>query len=199
MLILLGCFTFVNHAQDNPSDNVILSLLVEETGPGEEWVITLSLDTDVDYTAFQMDLILPEAFIANTRFELFMADNRASETHIITSSMQRNNTLRVVGYSSDASAFASREGDLFYLVLTAHSPVPVNTYPLIVNNIRFSTVNGVEKKMDNLTAFITASEGSGISSHPANILPIPYWNLNGTRSTDRHGIRISGGYKRYFK
>ena len=183
---------------EDPSVYDYLTMYAEETAPGEEWIVTFAFDTEVDYTAFQMDLTLPDAFTAYTDIRFLLADGRASDTHVLTSSVLRGGTRRVVVYASNVAPFASREGDLFYMLMTAKATVPQGTYTITASNIRFSTIKGKEKKHDNLTTTLNVTEDGVLPiSADANV-PI-YWNCNGIRSTEHHGIQISKGQKRLIK
>lgn len=183
---------------DDPSDYDYLTATAEETAAGEEWVVTFSFDTEVNYTAFQMDLTMSDALSAFTSSELFLADGRAGDTHVLTSSMLRGGKRRVVCYASDAAPFTAREGDLFYLVLTAKDPVPEGTYTLTASNIRFSTTTGKEKTQDNVTITINATATAILPTQEEHTSPT-FWNLNGTRSTYLQGIQITQGSKRLIR
>ena len=184
----------------DPAENDVLTLNATETAAGEEWVITITLDTEVDYTAFQLDIALPEVFTSSTTFELFMTDGRASNTHTLTSSWPRINTLRVVSYSSDASPYASRSGDLLYIVATAHTEVPQGDYMLQAGNLRFSTPQGKEYKKEGLVADLHVSPSSGYShvKSESSYIPTP-WTLKGTRCSSSQGIQIRKGIKRLLR
>lgn len=201
VLLLLGSITHGIHAQvvypvnDDPSDYDYLRATAQETAPGEEWVVTFSFDTEVDYTAFQMDLTFPDALAVYTKCDIFMAEGRGSDTHVFTTSILRGGIRRVVSYASDAAPYATREGDLFYIVMTATSPIPQGTYTITASNIRFSSVKGKETKADDLAITVNVTEDTIVPLSAERTMPL-YWNLNGTRSTCHPGIVITNGTKR---
>lgn len=204
MLLMLSSLTIGSHAQDlrpvydDPSDYDYLRATAQETAPGEEWVVTFIFDTEVNYTAFQMDLTLPDALAVYTKCNLIMADGRASDTHVLTSSVLRGGIRRVVSYASDAAPYATREGDLFYLVMSATAPIPQGDYTITASNIRFSTVNGKEKKADDIAINLNVTENAVVPLSTATPAPL-YWNLNGTRSTGLPGIVVTKGSARVIK
>ncbi len=84
---------------------------------GETTGIEVSLDNAVPYTAFQMDVTLPEGLTAND----ITLSNRISSTHSLMWRMQEDNTLRVVVFAPDNSAIADNSGALFTIDVTAGS------------------------------------------------------------------------------
>ncbi len=84
---------------------------------GETTGIEVSLDNAVPYTAFQMDVTLPEGLTAND----ITLSNRISSTHSLMWRMQEDNTLRVVVFAPDNSAIADNNGALFTIDVTAGS------------------------------------------------------------------------------
>ena len=84
---------------------------------GETTGIEVSLDNAVPYTAFQMDVTLPEGLTANN----ITLSNRISSTHSLMWRMQEDNTLRVVVFAPDNSTIADNRGALFTIDVTAGS------------------------------------------------------------------------------
>ena len=82
---------------------------------GETAGIEVSLDNEVPYTAFQMDVTLPDGLTVND----IALSNRLNATHSMMWRMQDDNTLRVVVFAVDNSAVADNSGALFTIEVTA--------------------------------------------------------------------------------
>ena len=85
---------------------------------GETRTVTIALDNEVDYTAFQLDMQLPEGLTA-TNFRL---TNRAG-SHTLIANMLEDGTQRVMCYSPLLNVIDGHEGALLTFDVTATGSV----------------------------------------------------------------------------
>ena len=86
--------------------------------PGETSTVTISLDNALDYTAFQLDLLLPEGLEASN----FCLSERTS-SHMLDMNVLENGKQRVMCYSPQLTAIAGHEGAVLTFDVTATSRV----------------------------------------------------------------------------
>ena len=86
--------------------------------PGETRTVTIALDNEVDYTAFQLDMQLPDGMTASN----FRLTDRAG-SHAIDANMLNNGKQRVMCYSSQLATINGHEGALLTFDVTASDDV----------------------------------------------------------------------------
>ena len=121
---------------------------------GETTGIEVSLDNAVPYTAFQMDVTLPEGLTAND----ITLSNRISSTHSLMWRMQEDNTLRVVVFAPDNSTIADNSGALFTIDVTAGSAFEGGH--IVADNTIFTARDLTMHYLDGATA--TAINPAGV-------------------------------------
>ena len=92
--------------------------------------IAVSLANVSDYTAFQMDMVLPEGMT----FVGASLSNRAGESHKLYSRAQLDGSIRVLASSIKGETFSGNEGDVLYIDVEGAGNVELV-------NILFSDVN----------------------------------------------------------
>lgn len=127
LTILIGCFIVLSV---NADDKLTLSTVSNS--------ISIGLDNDASFTAFQMDVIIPKGI---TKTAVTPTNRISSSLFVIDSEMIENNVLRVIAYNTDNQTITGNTGELVTIVLSAS----LKTTDIVeVKNIRF--VNS-----DNLT------------------------------------------------
>ena len=86
--------------------------------PGETRTVTITLDNDLDYTAFQLDLLLPEGLEASN----FQLTDRAG-SHALDMNTLENGKLRLTCFSPQLATIAGHEGAVLTFDVTATSRV----------------------------------------------------------------------------
>lgn len=109
--------------------------------------IAINLANVTDYTAFQMDLVLPEGM------KLVGAElsNRASESHKLYSRAQLDGSIRMVASSVKGETFSGNEGAVLYIDVEG-----TGTPELL--NILFSDINAVTR------SFAIGNDATGIDT-----------------------------------
>ena len=118
--------------------------------------IPVSLENATAYTAFQMDVELPEgATLASATL-----GSRAASSHSVTWSNIADNKVRVVAYSIKNAAFKGATGELVTLnVETAESA----SGTVAVDNIRMATADGVENAIGGCGTTIDGNGTTGVN------------------------------------
>lgn len=179
---------------DDTGDEVLspdgIGVQVVETLPGMEWQLILSLDKWMPYTAFQMDMSLPEGIgIFDATTDLAPAA-RLKAAHTLMGDYRSDGTFRVLTHSPANANVSDTGTSLFTLLLTADRTLSPGTHPLTIEGIRMVTGAGFELAMSEITASIHVSE-TAIDSPTAATCRISYYTIEGKPlATPRPGIVI---------
>lgn len=136
--------------------------------------VPLMLSNDVDVTAFQFDLQLPEGI----EFEEVISSSRMSKLQL-RDNEQTDGTVRVVGFSSDLYTVTGNSGELLQIRLKINKSAYKNSV-VQVSNIRLSTpqaqaylvedtqidvtvTSGVQENLDNVLEFADVKVACGAS------------------------------------
>lgn len=176
-------------------------------------------DDDLDYTAFNMEFILPEGFRINTVKQgretvndIFLSE-RASSTHSISCNIVDGVDLRIFCDSSmNADLYKDdEEGNpldlLFTVGLIAENTITTGEYTVQMLGIKFCHSNADAKipanDPTNYQVYIQSPKPTGIEEIDAEQLDqTDCYDLNGRRIdiTDVHGIIVvSRGHKFFLK
>lgn len=130
----------------------------------EQTTVDIALKNDVDFTAFQCDINIPETVRFVDNEGIIKASPRLAESHRIIEKKLNDNTLRVIVYSTDNSAFSNDTETLFSYAISAVDPNEDSSSQTRISNIVFSqldnsadTPNCVEHIFDDLTFNTTVS------------------------------------------
>lgn len=113
--------------------------------PGESYSVSILLDNEVAYTAFQSDLYLPEGLSTNE--ESFDLTERKHSNHTFTASEFPDGAYRLMSYSVKLKTFSGNNGALVTFDITASNDF---TGPAIITlrNTLFTTEEGEEIPFD---------------------------------------------------
>lgn len=163
---------------------------VVETQPGMEWQLTMSLDEWMPYTAFQMDMALPDGIgIFDATTDLAPAA-RLEATHALMGDYRNDGTFRVLAHSPANANVGDTGASLFTLLLTADRTLSAGTHPLTIEGIRMVTGDGFELAMSEITVSIHVSEAA-IDNPTATTYRISYYTVEGKPlAAPRPGIVI---------
>lgn len=141
------------HAAATSADYVSAS--VTEVQPGELWQVDIALANPAspNYTAFQMDITLPEGF--SYKEGSAAAGARISATHELVAAMHTGGFLRLAAYAINNAAINSSDGSdgsIASFQFTATDGAKTGDHTLRIGNIRFSLRTGVETSLSDATA-----------------------------------------------
>ena len=139
-------------------DKVVISSLTVVPGSSEAYSFTVSLEGTIKYTAYQIDLQLPEglepAYNSKGQLRVSMVkpslypysledeedeDSDKSYTHTLSCALNEGNTLRVATFSSLNECFTKTSGDLFKVYVTTTPYLKPGDVEIKVKNVRFVT------------------------------------------------------------
>ena len=157
-----------------------------------EQATTIALNNPTAYTAFQMDVTLPQG----VSLEKVQLTGRAALSHAVSASQQADGSYRIVGFSMANEPFTGGSGDLLTLSLQgdAQSEAPA----IAVGNVQFVTASGIQHNLAGIEAY---GEATGIDAiHNSQFTMDNYYNLNGQRvASPSKGIYVVNGKKMVVK
>ncbi|MBO5703797.1 MAG: InlB B-repeat-containing protein, partial [Bacteroidaceae bacterium] len=120
-----------------------VGVVVGTTSNANEWKIDVSLENleSSNYTAFQMDLVLPDG--VRVQENTIEASSRLAH-HTLTTKLQDDGTLRLAAYSLNNTAITGNTSSLVSLLVTLDNATQSGTFLARLTNVRFSKRNGVE-------------------------------------------------------
>lgn len=177
-----------------PEEEVVsadgIGVLVSEVTPGMEWNLVVSMENVQPYTAFQLDVTLPDGVNVFDDFVDLAPASRIEGTHTLRGGYLSDGRYRIIGYSDSNASYAGTTGALFTLLLTADRELAVGTYPLAIDNVRMLTSAGFENALSAIDATMYASETSIDTPHTAPYR-ITYYTIEGKPLTaPRPGVVI---------
>ena len=118
--------------------------------PGETRTVSIMLDNEMAYTAFQSDLYLPDRLTATN----FALTDRKNANHTITATVLPNGGIRLLSYSLNIKTYSGNTGALVTFNVTAsedfEGPVVIT-----LRNTLFTTETGVEVPFDDEECSVT--------------------------------------------
>ena len=113
--------------------------------PGETLTVSILLDNEAEYTAFQCDLYLPEGLSVEQEDGDYIFDltSRKGRDHNISSQLQVDGSIRIISYSPSIKAYSGNSGPLVTYNVTASSDFE-GPASILLKNILFTTVAGNE-------------------------------------------------------
>ena len=135
------------HADDG------LKLATVNVTPGKTKQVGIQLSNAETYTAFQLDITLPQGVTIEEPLDTkgFQLTTRATTTHSVSAEPMSDGTFRVLVFSSNNQAFSGRSGDILFmnLVIDENFTGPKD---ITISNIIFTTTGIKEVKFQDITA-----------------------------------------------
>ncbi len=138
---------------------------------GETRTVSIALDNDRDYSAFQLDLSLPEGLTASN----FRLTDRAG-SHAFDVNTLHNGDIRVLCYSPALTAIGGHEGALLTFDVTATAPV---TGDIAVDGIELVTTACQTVKPDGFVIGVNNATGINEIAGSKTVARVEYFNLAG--------------------
>jgi len=130
MKLLYSIFFFVIFAYSILAQN---TLFVDSTssGPNQTVLISVKINNQKPFTAFQLDIALPTVlqYINNSA----ALDASRKLNHQVSASLIANNVLRIIAFSSSGKNFTGNIGTI--LTFTCNAKQLPGLYPLVVSNV----------------------------------------------------------------
>ncbi len=112
--------------------------------------VPVNLDNTMPYSAFQMDVVLPEGI----SLESVSLTARSQGTHRVTWRKLANGRVRVLVYAADNAVFRGNAGELVSINLSGFS-VGDPELDVSLENVIFATPEGHENFMGNTTSIVS--------------------------------------------
>ena len=141
--------------------------------PGETRRVSIMLDNEMDYAAFQLDLNLPEGLTASN----FQLTDRAGSHAFDVNSLQNGN-VRALCYSPAMEGIYGHEGALLTFDVTATGDVQGD---INVDGIELVTADCQSVKLDAFTIGVNNESSISESISGKAIDKVEYFNLAGQR------------------
>ena len=118
--------------------------------PGETRTVSILLDNEAEYTAFQSDLYLPEGLTAVN----FALTDRKNANHTLTATVLPDEGIRLLSYSLQLKTYSGNSGALVTFDLTASNDFEGEA-TVALRSTLFTTVAGVEIPFVDETCTVT--------------------------------------------
>jgi hypothetical protein len=128
---------------------------------GETRTISILLENEIEYTAFQSDIYLPEGLSVEMDgdYYVFELSDRKARSHILSTAVQNDGAIRLLCYSSSVSPFKGSSGALVYMNVIASNDF-VGPKTILIKNTRFGTTTGQEIQFPDEICNVTSSSPS---------------------------------------
>ena len=118
--------------------------------PGETRTVSILLDNEAEYTAFQSDLYLPEGLTAAN----FALTDRKNANHTLTATVLPDGGIRLLSYSLNIKTYSGNSGALVTFDVTAEEDF-VEPVVIDLRNTLFTTEAGIEIPFEDETCTVT--------------------------------------------
>ena len=140
--------------------------------PGETKVLSIELNDETAYTAFQMDLALPAGFsIATTINEddeevldITIDASRKKSTHQLSYNKIGEGVYRMAAFSSTNATFKGTSGAIVNVAVTAAEDIKGGNYTIELKNVAFTTPEPVDVKFDDVSTVFEVLEKSNYTA-----------------------------------
>lgn len=124
--------------------------------PGETQTVSIMLDNETAYTAFQTDIFMPAGLTIEMEDGDYIFDltDRKARDHMIASQTQPYGAIRVISYSNGINPFKGNSGALVTFNVTAGTDFS-GPATIALRNTLFTTTAGVEVPFDDETCTVT--------------------------------------------
>lgn len=118
--------------------------------PGETVTVSILLDNEAEYTAFQSDLYLPEGLTAAN----FALTDRKNANHTLTATVLPDGGIRLLSYSLKLKTYSGNSGALvtFDVIASEDFEGPVE---ITLRSSLFTTEAGIEVPFDDESCTVT--------------------------------------------
>ena len=123
---------------------------------GETRTVSILLDNETAYTAFQTDIYLPDGLTVEQEDGDYIFDltSRKGRDHNIATQVQSDGAIRIMSYSPSIKAYSGNSGALVTFNVTATGEFSVPS-TIQLKNTLFTTKNGTEIAFNDETCIVT--------------------------------------------
>ncbi len=124
--------------------------------PGKTVVASLLLNNDVQYTAFQADVYLPQELSVNNDNGMYgfaLTDRKGN--HLLSASRLPDGGIRLLSYSVDLQPYRNNDGPLLTVPITASDDFE-GSVTIELKNVLFTTTTANEVPFADEMCYVTA-------------------------------------------
>ncbi len=121
---------------------------------GETALVEILLENEVQYTAFQVDLYLPEGLTVDEG-SVVLTGRKASD-HTISTCVLVNGAVRIMSYSMMINPYSGNSGALATFMVTASETLD-GSVDFLLKNIRLTTMSGQDVALDDVHCTVTTT------------------------------------------
>ncbi len=140
---------------------------------GETHRVIITLDNAIDYSAFQLDIKLPEGLTASNFAVTYRASGHAFDVNTL-----KNGSIRALCYSTALTGISGHEGAVLTFDVTATAPVAGD---ITVEGIELVTTACQTVKLDAFTIGVNDATTVGEVMAGKTVAKVEYYNLAGQR------------------
>ena len=122
--------------------------------PGDTVTVQVLLDNEMEFTAFQTDMYLPDGLTAIDGS--FALTSRKANSHTLSVSRQTDGALRMMSYSMQVKPYSGNSGALVTFRLAASEQF-AGSAVITMRNILFTTVAGREIPFEDEACTVSAA------------------------------------------
>lgn len=145
------------------------SILVGKTN-----VMTIELENSKAYSAFQLDVELPEGVTlinsGQDATSITLDPNRCDVSHTVAYNEYKRGVIRIVAYSNTKAEFKGNSGPLLHLTLKANAGMPMGMYEVRLSKIIFTDKTNTDYMFNTIQNTVEAYQVFHISATSANTL-----------------------------
>ena len=150
---------------------------------GETRTVNITLDNDMDYSAFQLDLMLPEGLSASN----FQLTDRAG-SHALDVNTLDDGSIRALCYSPAIAGISGHSGVLLTFDVTAKTDVTGN---ITVDGIEMVTTNCRTVMLDAFAIGVKSPTSVNELANGKTVARVEYFNLAGQQiERPEHGVTL---------
>ena len=161
----------------------VSDIVLQQGGVG---VVSVELFNETEFSAFQMDLKLPEGFTVATTInedgdevlDIALNEERKKSTHSLSYNVLNSGAVRVASFSNTNAVYEGVSGEIIAFQIMAADDVAFGTYFAELYNVVFTTPDAVDYRLPNVTVQIdySSSQGGDVKEeeHDVEVHASPY-------------------------
>ncbi len=125
--------------------------------PGETKELSVALSNSKTYTAFQMDVTLPEGlrFASADGGEVVTLAAGRKQNHVVDFNEYKNGVMRIISYSNDKAAYKGNSGTLLSIRVTADDGMALGNYDVKVSGVSFTELPANDVAFDDVSGKVS--------------------------------------------
>ena len=132
---------------------------------GESALLSVELTNETLFSAFQMDLLLPEGMSVVATFnedgeevlDITLGEERKKSSHSLSYNVLKSGAIRVASFSSTNATYDGESGEIVTFRIEAADSLDLGVYEAQLSNVVFTTPDAVDFRLSDVNARINYS------------------------------------------